>query len=189
MHVEPRKLSEYPWYLKPFFWNQKRKYGEVLVPGLVWGRVPGLFMAVAVLFGVYERRRSPLLPALRSMITVRVSQINHCAFCIDANSAMLHKRGVDWNKIEALSEWSHSPLFDETERLVLTYVEAMTYTEGKVTADMVAGLRQLFGEDGLVELTGLIAFQNMSSKFNSALDIPPQGLCLLQRSPKADNPR
>ena len=32
-------------------------------------------------------------------------------------------------------------------------------------------------EDGIVELTGLIAFQNMSSKFNSALDIPPQGFC------------
>jgi hypothetical protein len=26
-------------------------------------------------------------------------------------------------------------------------------------------------------LTGLIAFQNMSSKFNSALAVPPQGFC------------
>tara|TARA_R110001592_G_scaffold363170_1_gene680905 strand:- start:2950 stop:3135 length:186 start_codon:yes stop_codon:yes gene_type:complete len=30
-----------------------------------------------------------------------------------------------------------------------------------------------------VELTGLIAFQNLSSKFNSALDVPPQGFCRL----------
>jgi hypothetical protein len=28
-----------------------------------------------------------------------------------------------------------------------------------------------------VELTGLIAFQNLSSKFNSALDVPSQGFC------------
>jgi hypothetical protein len=28
-------------------------------------------------------------------------------------------------------------------------------------------------------LTGLIAFQNMSSKFNSALDVPAQGFCKL----------
>ncbi|MBI4274816.1 MAG: carboxymuconolactone decarboxylase family protein, partial [Rhizobiales bacterium] len=41
-----------------------------------------------------DRRSSPISPALRSLITVRVLQINHCAFCIDINSATLLKRGV-----------------------------------------------------------------------------------------------
>ena len=31
----------------------------------------------------------------------------------------------------------------------------------------------------MIELTGLIAFQNMSAKFNAALDIPSQGFCQL----------
>jgi hypothetical protein len=31
----------------------------------------------------------------------------------------------------------------------------------------------------VIELTGLVAFQNLSSKFNSALDVPPQGFCRL----------
>jgi len=34
-------------------------------------------------------------------------------------------------------------------------------------------------EDEIAELTGLIAFQNMSSKFNAALAVPPQGFCHL----------
>ena len=34
-----------------------------------------------------------------------------------------------------------------------------------------------FDDDAIVELTGLIAFQNMSSKFNSALGVPAQGFC------------
>ena len=25
-----------PWLLRPFFWNQKRKYGQVLKPALLW---------------------------------------------------------------------------------------------------------------------------------------------------------
>jgi hypothetical protein len=29
----------------------------------------------------------------------------------------------------------------------------------------------------MIELTALVAFQNLSSKFNAALDIPAQGLC------------
>jgi hypothetical protein len=40
-------------------------------------------------------------------------------------------------------------------------------------------LRQYFVDDAIVELTALIAFQNMSSKFNSALAVPPQGFCKL----------
>jgi alkylhydroperoxidase family enzyme len=44
-------------------------------------------------------------------------------------------------------------------------------------------VREFFDEDSLVELTGLIAFQNMSSKFNSALEVPAQGFCRLPQKP------
>lgn len=33
MRVSAKPLGEFPWYLRPFFWNQKRKYGQVLLPG------------------------------------------------------------------------------------------------------------------------------------------------------------
>ena len=45
----------------------------------------------AFLYGALDRRASPLDPALRSLVTVRVSQINWCAFCVDINSATLLK--------------------------------------------------------------------------------------------------
>jgi alkylhydroperoxidase family enzyme len=45
--------------------------------------------------------------------------------------------------------------------------------------DVFDCLKGFFDEDAIVELTGLIAFQNMSSKFNSALGIPAQGFCRL----------
>ncbi|RDD62707.1 carboxymuconolactone decarboxylase family protein [Ferruginivarius sediminum] len=177
MRVLPKPLSAYPWFLRPFFWNQRRKYGQVLEPGLLWGRVPRLFAAVALLFGVLERRKSPLPPPLRSLITVRVSQINHCPFCVDVNAATLHKRGASWEKIEALPDWRDSTLFDDRERAALAYAEAVTRTDERVTDALMAEVKSHFDDDSLVELTGLIAFQNMSSKFNSALDVPPQGFC------------
>jgi hypothetical protein len=48
-------------------------------------------------------------------------------------------------------------------------------------------LYEYFNEDEIVELTGLIAFQNLSSKFNSALDLPPQGFCRLPESADRNN--
>jgi AhpD family alkylhydroperoxidase len=179
MRVTTKPVRQYPWYIRPFFWKQKRKYGQVLEPGLVWGRSPKLFMGVAFLYGMIERRRNPLSPALRSLVTVRVSQINHCRFCVDVNSATLMKRGIDEEKVAALEDWRNSNLFDEKERAALAYTEAVTHSDQEPDDAIHAELRRHFGEDAIVELTGLIAFQNMSSKFNAALDVPPQGFCRL----------
>jgi len=78
-------------------------------------------------------------------------------------------------------------LFDNKERVVLEYAEAMTYTCRQVDDDLTRRLYEYFNEDEIVELTGLIAFQNLSSKFNSALDLPAQGFCRLPESADSNN--
>ncbi len=182
MRISVRKLQDYPFYLRPFFWNQNRKYGMVLKPALLWARIPRLFTTVALLFGALDSKRSAITPSLRSMVTVRVSQINWCEFCVDVNSYMYAKRAGEASKLEALSEWHESPLFNACEKVVLEYVDTITYSDRQVTDSLMDELRQYYDEDGIVELTGLIAFQNMSSKFNSALDVPSQGFCRVPSS-------
>lgn len=173
--VTAKPLTDYPWFIRLFFWKQRRKYGRILDPGLLWGRSPWVFTSVALLYGALDRRSSPIAPDLRSLVTVRVSQINHCAFCVDINSATLAKRGVPMAKIDALSDWSSSPLFNGEERLALEYAEAITLN--RVDDDLRGRITQHWKDDAIVELTGLIAFQNLSSKFNAALDVPAQGFC------------
>jgi len=175
--VSAKPLGRYPAFIRLFFWNQRRKYGRVLDPGLLWGRSPWVFATVALLYGALDRGGSPLAPALRLLVTVRVSQINHCAFCVDINSATLQKRGVGDDKIDALGDWRNSNLFSADERLALEYAEAMTLNQ--VDDELRVRLKTRWSEDTIVELTGLVAFQNLSSKFNSALDVPAQGFCRL----------
>jgi uncharacterized peroxidase-related enzyme len=177
MHIPVKPLKKYPFWLRPFFWNQKRKYGAVLDPGLLWGRVPKMFGAVALLYGVLDRNSSPLNPVLRSLVTVRVSQINWCHFCVDINSATLAKRAGSINKVEQLADWREQSIYSDKERLALEYAEAVTYSDQQVNNELMERLKVVFDDDTIVELTGLIAFQNLSSKFNSALDVPAQGFC------------
>jgi uncharacterized peroxidase-related enzyme len=179
MRVKTMPIGSYAWYLRPFFWNQRRKYGRVLDAALLWARSPRLFLGVAVLYGMIDRRRSPIEPALRSLVTVRVSQINGCGFCVDLNAATLLRRGASPQRIEALSAWRQSVLFTERERAALDYAEAVTRSDARVEDGHFERLRTYFDDDAIVELTGLIAFQNLSSKFNSALAVPPQGFCSL----------
>jgi AhpD family alkylhydroperoxidase len=177
MRISPKRIEQYPWWVRPFFWKQKKKYGQVLQPGLLWARVPKLFAAVALLYGVLDRKKSQLSPVLRSLVTVRISQINWCRFCVDINSLTLAKRAGSYEKVEALDHWRESDLFNSEEKAALEYAEAITYSDRQVSDELFEAVKEMFDEDAIVELTGLIAFQNLSSKFNSALDVPPQGFC------------
>lgn len=179
MRIEPKRLGSYAWYLRPFFWAQRRKYGAVLESALLWARSPRIFLGIALLYGMIDRRSSPIDPELRSLITVRVSQINGCSFCVDLNSATLLRRGASSDKVAALSHWPESCLFDDRERIALDYAEAVTRSDRQTDDEQFARLRDCFSDNAIVELTGLIAFQNMSSKFNAALGVPPQGFCPL----------
>jgi uncharacterized peroxidase-related enzyme len=177
MKVSEKALDAYPWYVRLLFWLQRRNYGEVLKPGLLWGRSPRVFLALAFLYGAIDRRNSPLEPALRSLLTVRVSQINSCSFCVDINSATLAQRAGSLDKVHGVADWRGSRSFSDRERAALEYAEAVTVTGEKVSDELFARMRQHFDDDTIVELTALIAFQNLSSKFNSALDVPAQGFC------------
>lgn len=183
MRITTLDINKTRWYLKPFFWLQKKKYGQVLKPALLWAANPKLFMAVASLYGVLDRKSSPISPTLRSLLTVRISQINWCEFCVDINSATLLKRSQSEDKVLALENWRNSDLFAAKEKAALDYAEKMTLSDQKVNKQCFTELKQHFDEKTIIELTALIAFQNLSSKFNSALEVDPQGFCRLADKP------
>jgi AhpD family alkylhydroperoxidase len=173
----------FPWYVKLFFWNQKRKYGVILEPALLWGRSPRVFAMLALLYGALDRDSSPLSPVLRTLVTVRVSQINGCPFCVDINSATAMKRGITEAKLSSLADYTNSVLYSNKEKAALAYAEAMTYSDRQPTDEQFETLRCHFDDAAIIELTGLIGFQNMSSKFNAALGVRPQGFCSIAPLP------
>ena len=70
--------------------------------------------------------------------------------------------------------------------MALEYAEAITFSDLQVEDALMARLKAHFDDDAIVDLTALIAFQNMSSKFNAALLVSPQGFCrVMQARPNA----
>ena len=96
---------------------------------------------------------------------------------MDINSATLAARAGSIDKVEQLEQWRESGLYTDKERVALEYAEAVTYSDQQVSPELMLRLKTFFDDDALVDLTGLIAFQNLSSKFNGALDVPAQGFC------------
>ncbi|MBE0621640.1 MAG: carboxymuconolactone decarboxylase family protein, partial [Burkholderiales bacterium] len=171
-------LAAYPWYVRLILRLQRKKYGCVLEPALIWGRIPSAFLMLTLLYRSLDRGISPLEPVLRALVQVRVSQINWCEFCVDLNSSAAIERHVSWEKLAALPNYETSPLYTECEQAALAYAEVVTDPARRVDNALFTRLRRHLSEQEIIELTALIAFQNMSSKFNAALAVPAQGFCV-----------
>lgn len=179
-------VTRAPLWLRGLFAVQRRLYGVVLEPTRVWARAPAALRGFVHLFAAVDRSASPLEPALRSLVMVRVAQVASCAFCIDANAAILLGRGVSEDKVHSLPRFRTAPAFSGRERAALALAEAMTRTEAIVDDALFAEVRAHFDEREIVELVALIAFQNASARFNSALRIPSQGLCSVPAAASPD---
>lgn len=180
--IAARPLSDYPWYLKLLFKLQRKKFGVVLTPSLLWGFTPLQSLIFTLFYVAITRRKCSIAPELRSLAMVRVAQVHGCHFCVDLNALILNQNTNDLEKYFQLAEWKNSSRFSTLEKTVLAYAEAMTQTESQVSEELMNSLKTFLNPTQIIELTGIIAYQNMSARFNSALNIPPQGLCQLTPS-------
>ena len=182
------QLSEhdYPWYVRLIFAYQKRKYGQVLAPMWAWGRQPAIMLVFLILIGRFNRLASPG-PLLRTLMSVRISQINHCEFCVDFNAHNFLAAHGAHEKIDLIDRWrEHPEVFTEEERAALAYAEAVTQNDDDGTTGAMTELKRFFSDDVIVAITAWVGVQNLSSKFNDALSIPVQGFCRIPLRPTSD---
>ena len=89
---------------------------------------------------------------------------------------MCSASGTPKAKLLALDHYETSPLFDAAERVALRYADRITRSDEDVDDALFEELGRHHGEDAVVELTAVIAWENASSKFNRALRIGSQEL-------------
>jgi AhpD family alkylhydroperoxidase len=153
----------------------RRRYGTMLDPGAAVGHNMQVARSYALFELQVERWRS-LDTGLKDLAVLAAAASIGCGWCLDFGyweATMRHH--VPPEKIRAVPGWRDSAVFTGLERLVLEYAEAMTSTPPGVTDEMVARLGSQLSEAQLVELTAIVAVENLRSRINSALGLTAQG--------------
>ena len=89
---------------------------------------------------------------------------------------MAHNDGLDLAKVREVPRWRESDVFTPLERDVLEYAEAMTrHPADRDRRDGRAPASSELGAPAVVELTQMVALENMRSRFNSAAGLQSQG--------------
>ncbi len=98
---------------------------------------------------------------------------------MDINSAVGRDAGITDEQLADLVAFETSPHFDRREKAALRYAEGMTRTPADVSATVFAEVQALFNAEQIVELTAAIALENFRARFNCALKIESDSLCML----------
>jgi AhpD family alkylhydroperoxidase len=166
----------------------RRRYGVMLDPGAAIGHNMQVGRSYAI-FELQVERWRQLDRGLKDLAVMAAAATIGCAWCMDFGyweATVNHSVPVE--QIRATANWRDSDVFTGLERLVLGYAEAMTATPPGVTDEMVDALRRHLTEAQLVELTAIIAAENLRSRINSALGLTAQGFKDRCELPAAGDP-
>ncbi|NUP50385.1 MAG: carboxymuconolactone decarboxylase family protein [Catenulispora sp.] len=110
---------------------------------------------------------SALPKSLQDLLSLRISQINGCGFCVDIHAKDAEKAGETSLRLNLLAAWKHTTVFTDAERAALALAEEGTrITEpGEVVSDATwAEARKHFDDEQMAALTCLIALMNASNR-------------------------
>jgi 4-carboxymuconolactone decarboxylase len=166
-----------------------RAPGRMLEPLEVYAHVPGLLQGVGSLEQATARLHR-LEERLKDLAELKAATLTQCEYCIDLGLQVARRAGLSDAHLLALPSYRTSALFTDVEKLVLDYAVGMSRTPVEVSDALFAELRRHFDDAQLVELTHVIALENMRGRFNLALGIGAAGfsagmVCAVPATPPA----
>lgn len=140
------------------------------------GVVPNVFRAMAhspeILKGFLALNsalgKTSLRGVLRELAYMKTSQLNGCDYCMHHHVALGKKAGVSEEQVRDLENFEDSPAFDELQRDVLRYAEAVTR---HINADeaLMARLRGALSDREVVELAMTVGLANLTNRVTETL--------------------
>ncbi|WP_024869777.1 carboxymuconolactone decarboxylase family protein [Pseudoxanthomonas suwonensis] len=104
---------------------------------------------------------------IQDLVTIRASQLNGCAFCLDLHVKQATIHGERPLRIHHLATWRESPLFSPRERAALGWTEALTRIPDQGVQDSVYDLvRTQLSEKEISDLSFVVMAINAWNRVN-----------------------
>ena len=117
---------------------------------------------------------STIEPAIQELISLRASQLNGCAFCVDMHVKQARINGERELRLHHVAAWRESTLFSPRERAALAWTEILTkLPEQGVPDDIYDRVRTQLSEKELSDLTFCVMNINAWNRVNIAFQVVP----------------
>ncbi|WP_110654686.1 carboxymuconolactone decarboxylase family protein [Salinicola halimionae] len=118
--------------------------------------------------------QSDVIKEVKHLVTLRASQLNGCAFCVDMHVKEAKIDGERELRLHHVAVWRESALFTPRERAALAWTETLTrLPEHGVDDGLYDHARSHFSEAELSDLTFLIVAINGWNRLSIAFQAIP----------------
>ena len=107
---------------------------------------------------------------LRNLANIKTSMVNACAYCTAHTSIFGQGLGISDEELEVLGSdaYKASPLFDERDKAVIAWAEAMTRNTAQRDQVVWGEMKRLFTDTEIVEISMACAMFNMINRLNDS---------------------
>jgi alkylhydroperoxidase family enzyme len=106
-------------------------------------------------------------PRLRSLACIKTSLVNECTYCTAHTAIYGQALGLKTEEFEAMQgDFRNSSLFNEREKAVIAWSEAMTLNKAKSDDKLWQEMKRLFNNMEIVEISMAVGLFNMANRFN-----------------------
>lgn len=145
----------------------KAKMGIVPNMTRAMANAPGVLGGYLGLSGSLQE--GELSPRIREQIALLSAEINSCAYCLSAHTALGKMAGLAPEEIESARGGSPS---DPKELAALAFARRVLETRGGIDASEVEGVRAAgFSDAEITEIVGAVALNQFTNIFNRAFDV------------------
>ncbi len=135
----------------------------------VFALSPQVFRHAVAGFSLYQKSADRLPPQLRELAQTRAGYLVGSQFVYSQHCKSLRAVGVSEDKIKAVACWTISNVFDEVERAVLAYADALAGSNGRVDDRVFNVLKAHLDDEQILDLTYITAMYAMHAVISRAL--------------------
>lgn len=109
------------------------------------------------------------------LLHLRISQLNHCAFCQHMHAAEARHDGEQQQRLDVLAAWQETTFFSARERAALRWAEALTLLASQPVSDAIySELAAQFSQQEIVNLSAVIVTMNAWNRIAVGFQFQPQ---------------
>ena len=140
---------------------------------LIMQRKPKILRAYLQMMGaVSDPETSEVDDGLKRLIAHVASRAGGCRYCMSHTAGLALGSGVDNAKLDAVWEYSTSPLYTDAERIALDIALAAGSVPNDVTDEMFVKLRKHWSDGQIVEIVAMIALFGFLNRWNDTFATP-----------------
>ena len=111
-------------------------------------------------------------PKLAQALRLRVSQLNHCTFCMTLHAQAARDVGLSRAQVDTLNAWWETDLYTDAERAALAYCDVLTL-QAETSAqhpfqEVHDRLAEHFSEREITDVAAIVINMNAWTRFKMA---------------------